>query len=168
MATTYEFIDSVVLGSDAADVTFTSIPGTYTDLLLTGSARTARALTTDVVKLEFNGSTTGYSLRYLESDAVTISSGSLSEFWGLNTTGANATANTFGNSECYIPNYAGSTAKSSSMTGAMENNGTSSFIDIAASLWTGTSAITSIKIVSRVGSNIKSGSSFYLFGITKA
>jgi hypothetical protein len=169
MATTCRLIAKNTLGSDAADVTFSSIPGTYTDLLLVANARTARALLLDVLKLEFNGSTTGYSSRYLEgAGASGVASATISEFWGLTTAGDNATASTFGNSECYIPNYAGSTNKSASSTGTQETNGTTAYIQAQAALWTSTDAITSIKIVSRVGSNIRSGSSFFLYGITKA
>jgi hypothetical protein len=43
MATTYEAIETVEVGSGgAADIEFTSIPGTYTDLVVKVSARNAR------------------------------------------------------------------------------------------------------------------------------
>jgi hypothetical protein len=38
MATTYKIIDKTILGSTASSITFTSIPGDYTDLLLFYSA----------------------------------------------------------------------------------------------------------------------------------
>ena len=170
MPTTMKLIAKNTLGSDVADVTFSSIPGTYTDLYLVASARTARALVLDQLKLEFNGSASNYSVRYLEGPGGGggASSSTLTEFGWLTSTGDNATASTFGNSECYIPNYAGSTNKSASFTGTQETNASTAYITIAASLWSDTSAITSIKILSRVGSNLKSGSSFFLYGITKA
>ena len=169
MPTTMKLIAKQTLGSAAADVTFSSIPSTYTDLYLVASARSARSLITDTLKVEFNGSTTGYSSRFLEgAGASGVSSSTISEIWGLTASGALSTANTFGNSEIYIPNYAGSTNKSVSGTGVQENNDGTAYMHAAASLWSNTAAITSIKIASRVGSNIVSGSSFFLYGITKS
>jgi hypothetical protein len=44
MATTYEIIASVTVGSGgAANIEFTSIPATYTDLVVLFSARTDRS-----------------------------------------------------------------------------------------------------------------------------
>lgn len=80
----------------------------------------------------------------------------------------NGNGSTFGNTDIYIPNYAGSTAKSLSATMASEDNGSEPRLGAAAGLWTGTSAITSVKLFPYVGSDWKSGSSFYLYGIKKA
>ena len=57
-ANTYTLISSNVLGSSAASVTFSSIPATYTDLVLRVSARTDAD---DTSLITFNGTTTGYS-----------------------------------------------------------------------------------------------------------
>lgn len=79
-----------------------------------------------------------------------------------------ATANTFSNGELYIPNYAGSANKPTSWFNAQENNTTTAYINSHANLWSNTSAITSITLTASVGTNeIKSGSSFYLYGISK-
>ena len=47
MATTYTLITSQTLASSAASVTFSSIPSTYTDLVLRVSARTDNAAVSD-------------------------------------------------------------------------------------------------------------------------
>jgi hypothetical protein len=78
------------------------------------------------------------------------------------------TASTFGNCSIYIPNYAGSTNKSMSIEGASESNHSGAGIGAAACLWSSTAAITAIKLFPYHGSNWKSGSSFFLYGITKA
>jgi hypothetical protein len=65
MANTYEAIATVEVGSGgAADIEFTSIPATYTDLVLKLSARIkhARRLMKQFNN-EFNGSTANYVLR---------------------------------------------------------------------------------------------------------
>jgi hypothetical protein len=170
MTTTMKLIAKNVLGSSAASVTFSSIPATYDDLYLVVSGRTDRALVTDSAILEFNGaSMTGSSTRYLFGDGASATSSSESnKVYGAQCTGANATASTFGNSECYIPNYTGSAKKSVSVTGVNENNATTAYIFAFASLWDNTAAITSIVLKPNVGPNFVSGSSFYLFGITKS
>jgi hypothetical protein len=175
MATTMKLIAKVSLGSDASSIEFTSIPATYTDLLVLGSLRLGRSATSSTVYMQVNGDTgtTKYSSRRLYGNTDT-GTGSDS-FSGANksllvgdVTASTATSNTFGSLEVYIPNYAGSTNKSASFTGTQETNASTAYITIAASLWSDTSAITSIKIVSRVASNIRSGSSFFLYGISKA
>jgi hypothetical protein len=68
----------------------------------------------------------------------------------------------------YVPNYAGSTNKSMSSTGVQETNASGADMGAAASLWSSTDAITQIQILPLTGPNFVSGSSFYLYGITKA
>jgi hypothetical protein len=67
MATTYEAIATVTVGSGgAADITFSSIPATYTDLVVKTSLRNADP--TDQrwnVKITFNGNGSNYSERLL-------------------------------------------------------------------------------------------------------
>jgi hypothetical protein len=66
MATTYEAIATVEVGSGGAtDIDFTSIPGTYTDLLVYLSGRRTTAAESDLA-VQFNGDTAGnYSWRML-------------------------------------------------------------------------------------------------------
>ena len=75
MATTYQAIASQVLASTAASVTFSSIPGTYTDLKLVFSMRSNASNFFDYPYLAFNGdSSTNYSSLYLRGDGSTVSS----------------------------------------------------------------------------------------------
>ena len=173
MATTCKLIAKNVLGSDTASVTFSSIPGTYTDLLLIISARTDRGNNGDAILTQFNGDTgNNYSNRSLYatgSSAVSASWPGVSGIYLVQaTTAASDTANTFGNSETYIPNYAGSTNKSVSHTGVQENNAATSYMSADAGVWSNTAAITSIVLKPFNGTNFKSASSFFLYGITKA
>ena len=173
MATTCELIAKSVLGSNTANIQFTSIPATYDDLLLVCSLRTTRSgFAFDNVEITFNGSTSGYSERMLYGNgasAASYANTSAAKLVPIINPAANATSNTFSNSEIYIPNYAGSTNKSVSATDASETNASTAYIAALAGLWANTAAITSILIKSTTGANdLVSGSSAYLYGITKA
>lgn len=170
MATTMKLIGKNVLGSDTASVTFSDIPGTFSDLLIIATTRsTATTGTGGENKLRFNGaaSDASHSCRYLMGNGSSASSGTYSFFYGGVLPLGGATANTFSSNEIYIPNYAGSAKKSASVTAVMENNATASFIDAVACLWDSTSAITQIEFLPS-NNSYKSGSSFFLYGVTKA
>lgn len=168
MATTCKLIAKTVLGSDTASIEFTSIPGTATDLYLLLSLRSTTVDTAVALTFTLNGDTTdgNYSQRNLRGNGSTVISGSTNTRLLGYTPGASMTADTFGNNEIYIPNYAGATNKSYSTTYAVETNAATAFTGAFAALWSNTAAITSIKLES--GTNLKSGSSAFLYGITKA
>ena len=163
MATTYTLISSNTLSSSAASVTFSSIPATYTDLVLKFSIRGNRSSVYDQVYLDINGGGTAPSSRYVLGDGATASSGSSGNQISL-ANGSTATANTFGNGEVYIPNYLSSNYKPYGTNGVSENNATTAYASAFASLWQSTSAINSLVITVNSGT-ILSGSSFYLYGI---
>jgi hypothetical protein len=174
MANTYTLISSNVLSSSAASVTFSAIPATYTDLVLRVSMRSDRASANDVAMISFNSASINISCTYLYStystsigqsgrDSASTSSG----FGWMN--GATSTSNTFASGEIYIPNYASTTLKKPfGNTLMMEDNATGAYGWSQASLADSTSAITSIVIARLFGTNLVSGSSFYLYGISNA
>ena len=168
MANTYVLISSNTLSSSAASVTFSSIPSTYTDLVLKVSVRSDRANTQDDVRITFNSTTTNYSYTYLRgSGSAAISGSSTTDPWEWfgNMDAANATSNTFANGELYIPSYLASQNKPTSAIMAMEDNVSSPvYLTANANLWRNTAAITSITLALGFG-NFVSGSSFYLYGI---
>lgn len=179
MSTTMRLIAKNVLNSDTASVTFSDIPGTYTDLIVVTSARTDRSAGSgyvDIVGVKFNGNTSNYSHRVLNGDSSfaqssTVASGTYTFGWLLYATASSSTASTFASSEAYIPNYAGTTNKSYSTTFAVEHNSATqnqAFVGAIAGLWANTAAITSMELIPGFGTNFKSGSSFFLYGITKA
>jgi hypothetical protein len=147
MANTFIKIASTTVGSGgAADIEFTSIPATYTDLVVKLSARNDAATTVGGFWVEFNGSTSNLSCRFLYgtgSAAGSVADGTT--IFGY-TNSDSATASTFSNAEIYIPNYAGSTNKSVSIDSVMENNATAANSALTAGLWSNTAAITSLKL----------------------
>lgn len=151
MALTYTAIATVTVGSGgAADIEFTSIPGTYTDLIVALSARDATTTfgSGDGIsfKIEFNGSTSNLSGKSLFGNGTNASSYSDTVIYGILST-AKDTSNTFGNASIYIPNYAGSNNKSVSVDAVAENNATAAGMRITAGLWSNSAVITSVKIV---------------------
>ena len=176
MANTYVQIGSTVtVGSGGqAAIDFTSIPSTYTDLLVKVSARsTFTGGSNSNMKLTFNGSSSGYSGRGLQGAGSGTPSSSdnvfgtsfayISSAYPSSTT----TSNTFNNMDIYIPNYAGSAAKSFSTDSVMENNATYSVQHLFASLWNNTAAITSISLGDTNG-NFAQYSTATLYGISKS
>jgi hypothetical protein len=169
MATTYEAIATVTVGSGgAANIEFTSIPATYTDLLLKLSLRcSASGSVGRRTQLRFNGAANDNNLtfRRLYSDGNTAGSDSGSTGHVAWMPDASATANTFSNIEVYIPNYAGSNNKSFSADGVMENNASTNYWGLFADLWSNSAAINAIKIYEVDGNNLGQYSTATLYGI---
>lgn len=170
MANTYVLIANNTLTSSAASVTFSSIPGTYTDLVLKFSARVDGATTGRELKLQFNSDTTT-----LYSNTVVRGSGAAASSYrdtGIAYTaagrapGTSVTSNTFSNVEIYIPSYTASQNKPASLFSALEDNVATISNNLVASadLYRSTTAITSI-VITPTSDNFVSGSSFFLYGI---
>jgi len=170
MANTYTLIASNTLSAPAATVTFSGIPNTYTDLLLKYSARGDNGgISYDAAYLRFNGVTSSsYSNSNLFVNNATVYSnlGTGTTIEGLmDTNGSTSTANTFSNTEIYIPYYLSTTLKPTSRIGAVETNASSTYLGIQAGLFNNSSAITSLLLGIVYSSNFVAGSSFYLYGI---
>lgn len=164
---TYSLISSVTLSSAGTQIEFTSIPNTYTDLVLKHSMRTSGD-----TRLRFNGSTSSYSERLLYGQGASAASASNGGSGGWLEWAALANnpvgTSIFGNSEIYIPNYAGSNNKSSLSDNITENSSaTGNNIYLDAGLWANSAAITSILIYASSGT-FAQYSSAYLYGISNA
>ena len=164
MANTYEAIATVTLDSDEANVEFTSIPATYTDLVVLVSARLVRATNGGALNVNFNGSSANLSARNMWGNGSTASSGTDAALVAL-IPGGNTTASVFSNFQLYVPNYAGSTNKSWSSDFVSENNATAGYDGFVAGLWSQTTAINAIKFIDNSAGDLLSGSTFYLYGI---
>lgn len=178
MPTFTQIGSAVTVGSGgASSIEFTSIPATYTDLVLIGSVRSS-ASGNVVLAYRFNGSTSGYTNKALytidgsttsSSSETTISVGAATYGRAMSgyIDGASQTSNTFTSFNLYVPNYAGSTNKSSSLDAVMENNATANTVEMDALLWSNTAAITSISIAPHLGSFVQY-STAYLYGVSNA
>ena len=157
MTATYDCIATTTLGSAAASVTFSSISGSYTDLVIVMSY--SRSVSGNGL-LRFNSDTgSNYSNTYLLGDGSSASSGR-----GSNQTNgiiSYDSANLQETCLINIMNYANTTTNKTFITRGNDTGlGVISYIN----LWRSTSAITDIQLRPNSG-NWNSGSMFSLFGI---
>jgi len=171
MANTYTLIASVTVGAGtAASIDFTSIPSTYTDLVILLSGRSGRSDSAqEVVSIGINGSYTNMSgTRVVTNGSAVFSGTGAIDYFSVSATNA-ATSNTFGNSSIYFPNYANTSYyKSISADGVNENNATENTLQIAAGLWSSNTAISQINLKPQGGSNWQQYSTAYLYGISNS
>lgn len=169
MPNTFSLIASSTVGAGgAANITFSSIPATYTDLCLKVSVRSSDSSYVQGLLVAFNGSSSSFTYRLLEGDGSTAASYSGSTGRIGPSTAALSTASTFSNIETYIPNYASSNNKSFSTDAVSENNlASQAYADLTASLWSNTSVISSISLSLQAG-NFVQYSTAYLYGIVKS
>lgn len=169
MANTYELIASSTVGLlGATDITFSSIPATYTDLILKFSLRTTRLAAVDDIIFDFNGSTANFTVRRIIGTGSGVSSAAYSSGMMAFSDAASNAASTFGNGEMYLPNYASSAYKSISVDSVTEDNATAAYSFLTAGLWSSTSAINSIKMRSDNSATFVQYSTAYLYGVKNA
>jgi hypothetical protein len=169
MATTYVKIASYTAPSNITDTTFSSIPQTYTDLLLVTSLRGNESY--DFCGILFNGSTATFNARWIVGLPATPSSGTRTDNF-LSATVANSIypSTIFATSQLYIPNYTNTSFNKPYMwNGGQGNNNVTfdSYNQLGIGQWATTSAINSIQIVAGDGGTkrIATNSTFYLYGI---
>jgi hypothetical protein len=161
---TYTLIAHTELGSAQANITFSSIPATFTDLQLVISARMSDSAFYAGYRININGVQTNFSRRALYGDGSSAASDSQTSVF-FNAVGGAATANIFTSNSLYIANYRAAVPKSMSYETILENNATTSLQLMGAGLWNVNDAITSLQLVGE-GSNFLQFSSATLYGIT--
>ena len=159
MPRTYEPIASQTLGSAAASVTFSSIPGTYTDLRLVGIGATST--TGRNILVEVNSDTANnYSSTLISgwsSSAGSTRQANEANIRGYFQVGTDANVSTY---TVDLMSYASTNVnKTLLLTG-----GHGSEVYRMVGLWRSTSAITAVTIRPNTG-NWNSGATFSLFGI---
>ena len=158
MASTYEKIATTTLGSSQGTVTFSSIPATYTDLIIilnttgTGSG---------VKSLQFNSDTSSnYSCTVLYGDGSAAGSARYSVGYidiFNSTTAQNANI-------IQINNYSNSTTYKTYLS---RQNTAAVSVEAIVGLWRSTSAINAVSLVASTN-NWASGSIFTIYGIKAA
>ena len=168
MANTFELIASATVGAGGqADITFTAIPSTFTDLVIKLSARNSDA-GADQVWISLNGSTTGFGNKLLYGNGSGSGQSTTINRYVANITTSGYTSNTFSNADIYIPNYAGSANKSISGDTVNENNASTAYAVLAATSWSNTAAITSISLTPQSAGSFVQYSTAYLYGVKNA
>lgn len=159
--TTYEKISSTTLGSASGSVTFSSIPATYTDLVLVINA--TMAVNADVT-LIFNGDTANnYSSTYMKGNGTSVGSSRFSGYPKIYLDTLN-TGTGIVQYNVNIMNYANSITRKTVIS---KYSGAEKGVETVAGLWAATASITSMTITGD-GANFTAGSTFNLYGIAAA
>ena len=159
---TYTPIATTTLSTTQTEVNFTSISGSYTDLILIASGSTTSA--TSLFMRVGNGSvdtSANYSVTRLYGNGTSVSSDRLSSQDVMYvSTGNFTTANTIIN----LQNYSNTTTYK---TMIYRLNMPGAFVGANVNLWRSTSAINTIKVYV-TSSTLTVGSTFTLYGILAA
>ena len=162
MASTYEPIATNTLGTAVASVTFSSIPSTYTDIVLIVSSSASVA---SYISLQYNGDTaTNYSVTLLRGNGTAASSTRYSSTNEIYVSVASINNTDINNTIVQFQNYSNTTTYKTNLSRA-NNAGLST--DASVGVWRNTAAINSIKVLN-TGANFAVGSTFTLYGIKAA
>lgn len=165
MAVTYEAIATNTLGSATGSVTFSSIAGTYTDLILvaTGGFTTGGTSIGYQFNTDTSGSSTNYSYTYFYGSGSGTGSGRASNTYYASGAYAGSSSDKI-ISYAHFMNYSNTTTYKTVL-----NRTTATATQAAAevSLWRNTAAINLIKI-SALGDTFIAGSTFTLYGLAAA
>jgi hypothetical protein len=171
MPITYEPIATQTLGSTAATVTFSSIPSTYTDLVLvTNYIATSLGNT---VNMTFNSDTaSNYSRTYIGAWAAPTASSGTTRFTSRNNISCfwqvGAASTTTPNPMIYnIMNYSNTTTYKTVLSRFNTMAATLSEVSAEIGLWRTNSAINRIDLTSSA-TTFAIGSTFTLYGIKAA
>jgi hypothetical protein len=161
VAITYSPIATTTLGSAQSSVTFSSISGTYTDLIMVCNIKGTTAID---VKINFNSDTgTNYSNTYLTGNGSAASSGRRSNVAYFQPENNGYVTTTLEqNMIIHFMNYSNTTTYKTALARA---NNASTGLDAFVNLWRSTSAITSIALAKIAGGDLDTGSTFTLYGI---
>ena len=161
----YELIETQILGSAQASVTFSSLgtySSTYKHLQIRGTAKTNQGAIFDLIKVQLNGDTgNNYARHSLLGNGTSVSSGAVSSTSFVNFAAqGNTTANVFGGFVFDILDAYSTTKNKTTraLAGVTE-------IRLSSGLWANTASITSVTLSPEFGSLFIAGSRFSLYGI---
>jgi len=170
MAITFKAIATTTVGSGGvANITFNSIPQTYTDLCILTSARSEAAGAFSDELIKFNNTTTTYINRYMYGNGTIAAPGNAAYIGSggfvAGMSGNGAAANIFGNKIIYIPDYTTNNTKSYYVDAISADNATLSYGHLLTGRWASTDAITSIVLVTDNGVDYGQYTTSTLYGI---
>jgi hypothetical protein len=169
VAATYEPIaTSTVTGSAATDITFSSIPSTYTDLVLVCFIRSTRTLAYGVMSLRTNGNTSSVynNIKFFGADGSQGVNGTSFELGPIASDHATA-SNIFSPCIIHFNNYANTTTHKT-IIGETKNNNYQYGVQLSVGTFRSTSAIDTIRVYDGYGGNLAVGTTATLYGITAA
>ena len=164
---TYEPIATTTLSSSTVSYTFSSIPGTYTDLKLVSNHLAAGD--TGWLSIRFNGDTgSNYSNTYLRGTGSAAQTGRATSATNIQIGGySDATSTEPALTVLDIMGYSNSLTYKTSLIRYSSNSSLGGTTYALVGLWRNTAAITSLTIT-RENWNFISGTTFTLYGIAAA
>ena len=165
---TYTPIATTTLGSAAASYTFSSISGSYTDLVLV--CQVQQVTDGEDFAVQVNGDTgTNYSRTYICGDGSTAHSGRSTSATSifLDHHATPPTSSSFSVNILNFQNYSNTTTYKTIVARSNSLSTYGGSVGVVG-LWRSTSAITSITVFCTNSSNLKTGSMFTLYGIASA
>jgi hypothetical protein len=169
-ATSYESIATTTVGSNVSEVTFSSIPSTYTHLQFRLIVRTNRNTAEDSFRLTINDdtNTSNYRAHVIYGDGSSAVAGAITGVGWAGYYPTNSSSSTFGAGVMDFLDYTNTNkAKTMRHFGGYDANG-SGYISFSSSLWTSTAAITKIKFTFDSSSSFTQYSQLALYGIKGA
>jgi hypothetical protein len=165
---TKELISTITVGAGgAANITFSSIPQTYTDLSIVYSIRINSGSIWDSIPISFNGNTTGTSYTFRDTFGTGTTRGSnAGSIYTILVSGNQTYPGAYSTGSIYIPSYTESKSKAYFVDAIAEDNTSSILESIVSGKWSSTAAITSIAIYSSVN-NLMQYSTASLYGFNK-
>jgi hypothetical protein len=145
----------------AATIAFNNIPQGFTDLKLVMSVRGSNALANAYGIIGMNGAVSNSGTYMVFNGSV--SSGAFTSFFYY--TPSEQTANTFGVTEVYIPNYTGGNYKQLIIDSASEANSTAGYMNLQSVSTSFTGPITSLTLSGNGGTFLQH-STFTLYGVS--
>ena len=171
---TFEKIAFTEVGSGGqAEIDFTSIPSTFTDLTVLLCLRGTVSATNDDLLLKINNDSTSsrYTTRSLSGAGSGSGTSSVSGYTSFAYLGvcnaATSTSSTFSNHSIYIPNYTVANQRSYSVDSVQENNATTAYASLHAGLYNQTTTVSRLVFLTASG-NFAQYSTATLYGIKKA
>jgi hypothetical protein len=167
MAITYDRINSTTLSSTATDITFSSIPSSYTDLIIVCNFKIVAGGDL-VLNIQLNGDTgSNYSQVYIAGvPAAAAAAGSTLNSSYIDAGYFGSNAGNFSTSTTHFFSYSNTSHNKSTITTMASQNGGQ--VTTYVNLWRSNSAINSIKVFSASSKTYAIGSMFTLYGILAA
>jgi hypothetical protein len=169
MPGTYEKIATTTLGSAAATVTFSSIPATYTDLVLVAYAANTGSDAVNTGYMQYNsdsGNNYSDTIVYTEGDTPTSFRTTNSNAIGFWTIMGNTNSNRRSTIVVQFQNYSNTTTYKTTLNRIATATSSGGWTNMSVGTWRNTNAITSILVGG--GTNWLSDSTFTLYGIKAA
>lgn len=162
---TYEKIEAKTLGTATSSVTFTSIPSTYTDLVMIINGSIASGNPSIWIRMNSDSGSNYSFTRVTGNGSAAASSRESTQTKGFIASAFGMTTTYETNIIMQVMNYSNATTYKTTLSRA---NTPSLGTEASVNLWRSTSAINAIEILNSSATNFTVGSTFTLYGIKAA